>query len=182
MQEKQQKTMLLVSLLSIILILIALLCVLLILNRRKLLQRNRELVVRIRSQEDKENKPEIRNYILETSLTQNRDKEIFDRINRLLMKEEVLMNPNLNRDYLASQLNTNRTYIVEAIRNCTNENVSEFINHSRCKYARRMLDSDPTLILEKVAFDAGFGSSSSFSNSFRKIYGISPREYKRAIC
>jgi AraC-like DNA-binding protein len=50
----------------------------------------------------------------------------------------------------------------------------------RVNCAKKMMD-DQRLSLTQIALDCGFGSSSQFSVVFKKITGMSPREYRHSI-
>ena len=48
------------------------------------------------------------------------------------------------------------------------------------KKARRMLE-DPVFSVAEIACDIGMKSCSYFSPRFRHVFGVSPRQYRRAL-
>jgi AraC-like DNA-binding protein len=50
----------------------------------------------------------------------------------------------------------------------------------RVNSAKEMMD-DRRLSLTEIALDCGFGSSSQFSIVFKRIAGVSPRDFRRAL-
>lgn len=180
-EQKHKNIVLMVWGIAGVAILIMIICVLLILNRRKLLQKNRELVDRIRREDANEQQIEDLK-ISQPQRVLNRDEELFEKIKELMKDKDVLIKEDLSRDILASLLNTNRTYIADAIRSCTSgSSVSEYINTSRCRYARRLIDLNPYERLDAIAYQAGFNTRSNFARIYKRVYGITPSEYREAL-
>ena len=105
-------------------VLLLALCVLLVVHHRRLRQKNRELVVRIRSQEEVERRAEeaARQAEAEQPADElSREMQLFRRLQALLADEEVLRRPRLGRDELAEMLGTNRTYVADAVAACTEQ-------------------------------------------------------------
>jgi AraC-like DNA-binding protein len=55
--------------------------------------------------------------------------------------------------------------------------VMSYVNRGRIADAARLL-TDSELSIKEIAFQTGFGSSSTFSRRFRRGTGMSPREYR----
>lgn len=58
--------------------------------------------------------------------------------------------------------------------------VSEFINRSRIRKACLLLRRDDLSITE-IAFDVGYNNVSFFNRYFRRLMGMTPREYRRYV-
>ena len=56
----------------------------------------------------------------------------------------------------------------------------QWVLRARARRAQRLLESSNRSV-ERIADDAGFGSSAAFRARFRQIVGTSPREYRRAF-
>jgi AraC-like DNA-binding protein len=57
---------------------------------------------------------------------------------------------------------------------------SGYILDSRLSLAAaRLRDAKGAANITQIAFDSGFGDSTSFSRAFRRRYGVSPRDYRR---
>ena len=57
----------------------------------------------------------------------------------------------------------------------------EFINDLRLTYAKELLLSDRDLNVKRVAQLCGFGTTSYFSQQFKKKFGMTPQEYKKYL-
>ena len=56
----------------------------------------------------------------------------------------------------------------------------QYLNHIRCENASRML-CDSGLSVTEACFTAGFNDPNYFSKVFKKIYGKSPRAFKKSL-
>ena len=166
----------------IVAVLLLALCVLLVVHHRRLRQKNRELVARIRSQEEAEQRAEEAARLAEQSSDElSREMQLFRRLQALLADEEVLRRPRLGRDELAEMLGTNRTYVADAVAACTEQHwsVSQYVAAVRVRRARLLIDNHPELSLIEIGHACGFQSQSSFIRCYRDHYGITPGEYRK---
>ena len=166
----------------IVAVLLLALCVLLVVHHRRLQQKNRELVARIRSQEEAEQRAEEAARLAEQSSDElSREMQLFRRLQALLTDEEVLRRPRLGRDELAEMLGTNRTYVADAVAACTEQrwSVSQYVAAVRVRRARLLIDNHPELSLIEIGHACGFQSQSSFIRCYRDHYGITPGEYRK---
>ena len=181
--EQSRARMLAGSALTVAVLLLAL-CVLLVVHHRRLRQKNRELVVRIRSQEEVERRAEeaARQAEAEQPADElSREMQLFRRLQALLADEEVLRRPRLGRDELAEMLGTNRTYVADAVAACTEQrwSVSQYVAAVRVRRARLLIDNHPELSLGEIGHACGFQSQGTFSRAYRAFYGITPSEYRK---
>lgn len=168
----------------IVAVLLLALCVLLVVHHRRLRQKNRELVARIRSQEEAEQRAEEaarRAEAEQPSDELSREMQLFRRLQELLADEEVLRRPRLGRDELADLLGTNRTYVADAVAACTEQHwsVSQYVAAVRVRRARYLIDSHPELSLGEICLACGFQSQGTFTRAYRTFYGITPSEYRK---
>ena len=168
----------------IVAVLLLALCVLLVVHHRRLRQKNRELVARIRSQEEAEQRAEeaARRAEAEQPADElSREMQLFRRLQALLADEEVLRRPRLGRDELADLLGTNRTYVADAVAACTEQHcsVSQYVAAVRVRRARYLIDSHPELSLGEICLACGFQSQGTFTRAYRTFYGITPGEYRK---
>ena len=168
----------------IVAVLLLALCVLLVVHHRRLQQKNRELVARIRSQEEAEQRAEEaarRAEAEQPSDELSREMQLFRRLQELLADEEVLCRPRLGRDELADLLGTNRTYVADAVAACTEQHcsVSQYVAAVRVRRARYLIDSHPELSLGEICLACGFQSQGTFTRAYRTFYGITPSEYRK---
>lgn len=144
----------------------------------RLRTKNRILYQRIRRQEHRDNlMVETIRQLPEQNLSA--ELQLFMRLNELLKKEKLYTNPSLTREELARQLGTNHTYLMEAVRACTeNLSIREYLNQIRLRCASQLLTCTPRLSIDAIWQDSGFASRSGFYDMFRSKYGMSPGEYR----
>ena len=87
---------------------------------------------------------------------------------------------NLSLERVAAQIFVNRCYLCQLFKENMQESFSEYITRKRLEQAQTLLKTTPFSI-DKIAEQCGFSSSGYFSTVFRKYYGQSPREYRKAL-
>ncbi|MGC3978598.1 MAG: helix-turn-helix domain-containing protein [Paludibacteraceae bacterium] len=103
------------------------------------------------------------------------------RIFSFVVGQKQYISPGFNLEFLSEHLGINRKYLSKAINSATGKNFNTYINEYRVKEAIRLL-SDPAnkfLSVDDMGVQAGFSSRSSFYESFRKMTGISPSQFKK---
>ena len=63
----------------------------------------------------------------------------------------------------------------------TGSSPASFILNIKMKRARHLLETDPKMSIDDIAFCCGFEHTSSFYHAFRKKYGVTPRDVRRGI-
>lgn len=98
-------------------------------------------------------------------------------------KAIVFISENYNRqltaDEIASDIGITKYHLVREFKKYTGETVISHLNKVRCTKARQLILGGYTVT--QAAMECGFESVSYFSQKFKKIMGISPREYIRNI-
>ncbi len=98
-------------------------------------------------------------------------------------KAIVFISENYNRqltaDEIASNIGITKFHLVREFKKYTGETVISHLNKVRCTKARQMILGGYTVT--QAAIECGFESVSYFSQKFKRIMGISPREYIRNI-
>lgn len=159
---------------------------------RRLGEKNRNLVRRLREQDELDRRLEeerasmakLRLSMRETELLSGEmplkitSDPLYDRLLEL-MSEQVYTDPELNRASLAAWVGTNERYLSDLIKRHFDQTVSGYINDHRLRYARQKLaDPNTEFTIEAIALDSGFGSRGTFHKLFRKQYGLSPSEFR----
>ena len=90
---------------------------------------------------------------------------------KLYLEEHITMND------LIDTMHINRNYISEVIARSKYQSFYKLINTMRIEHACEMLRTDNTAKLEMVALSSGFSSGSAFSQVFKRIMDVSPKEY-----
>jgi AraC-type DNA-binding domain-containing proteins len=83
-------------------------------------------------------------------------------------EERIYLQPNLKIEDLARLMNTNRTYIYQAINQQMGITFHEFINRQRIEYAEKLMAENPGMPINDVALHSGYTSPSSFYRNLKK--------------
>ncbi len=118
-----------------------------------------------------------------SSLPESKKKQIFDELTDYIDKEDAYLNSKITIRKLSEALNTNTTYLSQAINDIANQSFFDFVNSYRIEHAKKMLVSDQfsKYTIEAIGTESGFVSKSAFYNSFKKFNGLSPLQYKNKI-
>lgn len=93
-----------------------------------------------------------------------------------LILERELSNPELNVDYIGRDLGFSRTAFYRKIKGLMDMSPIDFLRSYRLRKAAEMLQ-EGSLSLTEIADQTGFSSYSYFSKSFKKHFGVTPKEY-----
>ena len=102
---------------------------------------------------------------------------------RLFEEEKIYLNPDLSLAKLGEQLNLNTKQVSQIINQTQQINYSQFVANYRVEDAKRMLASNEhsSAKIATIAYDCGFNSLSSFNKAFKKLVGITAKEYRQSI-
>ena len=78
---------------------------------------------------------------------------------------------------LAESMHYNEKYLGRIFKKETGKSFNEYVNNRRIRYAVQMLSESNDTITD-IALKSGFNSVSYFNRVFKKIYHISPTEYR----
>ena len=104
------------------------------------------------------------------------DEKLLNRI--LAVVNDNLGNSDLNIDMLCTEVGISRVHLHRKMKEMTNQTPHDFIRNLRLKQAARLLSHKGQSVTQ-VMYRCGFNSATSFSTMFKKMYGVSPREYAR---
>jgi len=104
---------------------------------------------------------------------------IYENLSRIMISEEPYLDPDLTLGELSRVCKVpmrNLSRVINDIHGC---NFNDYVNEYRLKRAICFLDdsSDDRTITE-VFLSSGFNSKSTFNTYFKKIMGMTPREYR----
>lgn len=83
---------------------------------------------------------------------------------------------NLSIEHFGRSLHLSRTQLYRKIKVLTGMSPSLFVSTLRLKVAASLL-TETKMSVSEVAYKVGFNSPSYFTTSFKKLYGVSPKEY-----
>lgn len=107
-------------------------------------------------------------------------KELCDAIIEVMEKEKPWLSQDFSQRQLASMLESNMTYVSQSINRILGKSFSVFVNEYRiAESCRRFSDPDNYghLTIEAVGTSVGFSSRSGFNAAFKKVTGLTPKDY-----
>ena len=102
------------------------------------------------------------------------DERFISNYNRMI--EDHYSDAKFNVNAMCESLFISRVHLHRKIRTIYNTTPSEMISEYRLKEAERLLLTT-SLSISEVAFRVGFNSSTNFSKTFKKKFGLSPTSY-----
>lgn len=113
-------------------------------------------------------------------LTEKKCKEIEERMMLLLAGEKLYLAEHFTMSDLAKHMGVNRNYLREVISRSGYETFYNMINTLRVAHACEILSENTSVKMEDVAVASGFSSGSAFSQVFKRIKGVTPKEFVHA--
>jgi two-component system, response regulator YesN len=99
-------------------------------------------------------------------------------INKVLEIVHEDYNQKLQLSDLAVKVYVTPTYLSKKFTEIVGIKFTDYINHFRIQKAKQLMLENPDWSLFKIAEMVGFSSQHHFSNSFKKIEGITPSQFK----
>lgn len=98
-----------------------------------------------------------------------------------MIKDQAYLDAGLTQPQLARQIGCSADHLTQIITDQYGKTFRNFLDQFRVKHAEKLLldeSEDPHYVI-RVAFQSGFGSFESFENSFRRVIGESPEEFRQ---
>ena len=102
------------------------------------------------------------------------DDQLLERVMKVINKN--LSNSDLSIDRVADEVGISRVHLHRKMKELTGQTPHDFIRNIRLKQATHLL-SEGNMNITEVMYACGFSNAASFSTVFKKMYGMSPREY-----
>lgn len=93
--------------------------------------------------------------------------------------ESHYTDPALNINSLAQNLHISREHFSRIFKEYTCESAHSYLTHLRMQHCRRAIAEGKTIL--DASTESGFSDYSSFLKTFRKLYGMTPAEYRKAL-
>lgn len=107
------------------------------------------------------------------------DTEIFMQIRKHMVEKEPFVEPTLNLQELAFQMNIPSRKLSILINQHTGQHFFDFINKYRVEKSIEFLEKSAKkeFTIQQIYFEVGFNSKSSFNTAFKKYTKVTPSEY-----
>ena len=150
-----------------------------LINQPEIFRQNVEMIHEI---EESESPAGAEKYARQ-SIDDKKQDEYLEKLNRFMNEQKPYLDENITIKDLAEELEIPSHHLSIVINNRLNKNFYNFINEYRIKESQEILkdpDNFDASILS-IAFKAGFNSKSAFNNTFKKITGLTPTEYRESM-
>ncbi|MBP7736313.1 MAG: AraC family transcriptional regulator [Spirochaetes bacterium] len=125
-------------------------------------------------------KREIRKKRYEKSMLRGLDTDIIrDRLEELMSDEGLFRDSDVSLASVAERLSITPHQLSQVLNELMNTGFWDFVNRYRIDEAKRLLRDNPDANIISVCFQVGFNSKSSFNSAFKKMTGMTPREFKQ---
>ena len=84
--------------------------------------------------------------------------------------------PSLTTSTLAQELYVSREHLSRAFKECTTESIHSYLTNLRMQHCRRALAGGASVL--DACTESGFPDYSSFLKTFRRLYGVTPAEFR----
>lgn len=131
--------------------------------------------------EEENDRKSILNQNQETEVTSQ--SQLISSMLFLFEGQKIYQKPDLKISDIASNLNTNRTYVSNAINAHCQCSFNTMVNKYRIAEAKEMLSSKQNVIysLEHIATKVGFNNVNTFIRVFKELESITPGKYRDAV-
>ena len=118
-----------------------------------------------------------------SSLSHTQRSAILAQLDQLLNEEKLYRDPNLSLKLIASKIGIPESYISQTISSELSKNFNEWVNEKRVNEVCELLSNDDKhlMTIEQQAYASGFNSMSTCYTVFKKVKGITPKQYQKAL-
>ena len=107
-----------------------------------------------------------------------KDKEFLDQLIAII--ESHLSNPDMDVDYICSQIGMSKTKLYQKIKKLTGQSIGEFIRTIRFKKAVQIMTHQDVSLAE-VMYSVGIQTQSYFTKAFKKEFGKTPSQFLKDL-
>lgn len=148
------------------------------LNYNKLRKKNERLFEQYKDMDKYKAQISKLNSSIAQKTSEIREESLFEKIENYITESKCYKEIEISREFLASEIGTNREYMTRAIQENVGMTFTEYINHHRLEYARKLLIGNTDLSVEYIYIDAGFNTKSTFYRLFKQKYDLTPKELR----
>ncbi len=117
----------------------------------------------------------------EKSKIAQEDAQVYlDKLEKLMCEEKLFMDNEINIRALSEKMEISSHRLSQVINEFKQMNFSDYLNYYRVEESKKRLCdpryADQTIL--SIAYDVGFNNKVSFNNSFKKLTGLTPSEYR----
>jgi AraC-like DNA-binding protein len=108
-------------------------------------------------------------------------KMIIAKLEEVMEKEKLYLDPEITMDKLAELINCSRHHLSQVLNGGLQKSFYDYINTCRIEEAKILLSdiARANYKISSIAYDAGFNSLSAFNEVFKKLTGVTPSQYRK---
>lgn len=106
----------------------------------------------------------------------NKEQQFIEKISRVICSH--LDDPEFGVSGLTAELGIGRTLLHTKLKQILDLSTTEFINTIRLREAQKLLIENQELTMSEIAYKVGFNDPNYFSRTFRKLFNISPTDFR----
>jgi AraC-like DNA-binding protein len=116
-----------------------------------------------------------------SNLDKNASRDLFQKVKTLFIEQQVFLEPGISINAVAEKLTISPRVVSQVINENEQQNFYEFVNQFRIENAKILLtdSKNANQKIATIAYDAGFGTVTSFNVAFKKKTGMTPSEYRK---
>ncbi len=116
-----------------------------------------------------------------SNLDKSTSRDLFQKVKILFIEQRIFLEPSISINTVAEKLAISPRVVSQVINENEQQNFYEFVNHHRIENAKSLLIDfkNANQKISTIAFDAGFGTVTSFNVAFKKKTGMTPSEYRK---
>ncbi|EAZ79867.1 helix-turn-helix domain-containing protein [Algoriphagus machipongonensis] len=105
-----------------------------------------------------------------------------ERLQGFIESESPFLNPSLSLRSLAEQTDIHPNQLSWLLNEYLGKNFNEFINQKRVEHFKKLVvdPSNSHISLIGLAYESGFNSKTVFNTAFKKVTGMTPKEYQKS--
>lgn len=112
-------------------------------------------------------------------IDENELSKLLERLELLMTKDKVFLNPDLNLELLSKYLEISEKHCSHILSKGVEMNFNQYVNNFRiAAFKERIKEGqNKTFTLTSIAYECGFNSKSTFNRVFKSICGVTPSEF-----
>jgi AraC-like DNA-binding protein len=108
--------------------------------------------------------------------------EVMERLNEQMDSQHSFTNSELKINDVATSLNMSVHHLSQVLNDNYDTSFNNYINQLRIEYSKKLIEEKADqFTLEAIGRESGFNSKTTFFTLFKKINGITPKEYKESM-
>ncbi len=97
-----------------------------------------------------------------------------------LLLENNIKDSTVDLEWVADKVHFSSSYVRQIFKQHTGEGVGEYLIRKRMEHAGMLLQNT-SLKIQEVSEECGYENQRYFASSFKKFYGCTPTEFKKAV-